>query len=834
MSGSPTAVSPVLDATPAATKLAAPKPPSIETAPPTDGKAQAETSPASSTTSVTPPGAKNADGAMESRARRMSRRAGNLIRQGSRSSREAFAKGLHIQRAVNDIDKTSTSLDEMKNKNQVSWLSATLVVEHDSALVAFVEHFMVFTTLYTMMSTSIHLGFKVRGSRSWEAIDMVAEVLFMLRIPLGFCTAINREDKISRFGGAGDEREVQHLHMIALHYIKGLLIVDVMNAIPLYMILSIHWPARFDRETADSFMPIGLQVLLFVRMMVFNTMRLHYGKIFIRNHQTRSTLGNPKLQRMVELSVIFFFLAHYVACTFFRIALEEGLDSNDWTQPLQKGWDDDMGMADDITTEDAEDPSYQLTLKYWVAMSAALTSMSGNAVVAPKTVPGALFQSCIIIVYFVLSASLIATFTALISEMDSTETAKKRQIDGVQDYLRSRQAPSSITKKILAYYEYLWKTGQSGYNTTLLSDLPQKLRLELDLMLKRGLLENVPLFKLVSPAGLVALVQCLSTCIVLPDELVISQGDSADCMFFLVHGSVQVEVAGSSEDEVLVVQSLSPGAYFGELALLDIKYTPDGEMITGKRTSSVRALVLSELQVLSVTHFLEISEDFPDLRKALEYVAKKRQAFNKDAQAPGSKIRRLSSMKDWEKGKRKHSPTLRATSEDSPNGEAKEGNGKTRSPTESRRRLSASKLKSKFQSVGATVMKVKEVERRMQDKTNGDEDDFIMSHEKAIRVVQAQSVRIDDGLKTISSHRNSDEVAGQRGSNSFRNSMGGKRMSAKTQNPNINLESTSTMPTAARAPESETPASASPAAERPGPRAVANEKGEGGPTGGSS
>ena len=95
---------------------------------------------------------------------------------------------------------------------------------------------------------------------------------------------------------------------------------------------------------------------------------------------------------MVELSVIFFFLAHYVACIFYRIALEEGLNSNDWTQPLQKGWDDDMGMADDVTTADAEDPAYRLTLKYWVAMSAALTSMSGNAVVAPKTVPGALFQ----------------------------------------------------------------------------------------------------------------------------------------------------------------------------------------------------------------------------------------------------------------------------------------------------------------------------------------------------------------------------------------------------------------------------------------------------------
>jgi len=54
-------------------------------------------------------------------------------------------------------------------------------------------------------------------------------------------------------------------------------------------------------------------------------------------------------------------------------------------------------------------------------------------------------------------------------------------------------------------------------------------------------------------------------------------------MFFLVHGTVQVEVDGG-DSKVLVVQTLAPGAYFGELALLDIKYTDDGEMITGKRS----------------------------------------------------------------------------------------------------------------------------------------------------------------------------------------------------------------------------------------------------------
>jgi len=699
----------------------------------------------------------------------MSRRAGSLIRQGSRNGLgigavkfgNKSAKALHIQRAVNDINKTASSFDDVEQAKQVSWLSSMLVWGKTSRLVAFSEHVMVLNALYTMMSTSIHLGFKVRGSRRWEAVDMVSEVFFMFDIVLHFCTAIDRDEKKATFrlGGLTEADEDLNLHVIALKYLKERLLVDIVNAIPFYAIISIHWPAHFKQETPDTFLPMGMQVVLLIRMMVCNTIRLNDGSTYVRNYQAlHGHLGsNPKLQRMVELSVIFFFLAHYVACIFFRIAIEEGLNLNEWTQPLQKGWDDVAGMPDDISRGEADDPSYKLTLKYWSAMSAALTSMAGNAVIKPKTIPGALFQSCIIIVYFVLSASLIATFTSLISEMDSTETARNRQIDGVQDYLRSRQAPASITNKILAYYQYLWKTGQSGYNTTLLSDLPQKLRLELDLMLKRGLLENVPLFKLVSPAGLVALVQCLSTCIVLPDEMVISQGDGADCMFFLVHGTVQVEVDGGN-DEVLVVQTLAPGAYFGELALLDIKYTDDGEMITGKRSSSVRAVVLSELQVLSVAHFLVISADFPDLRKALEHVAKKRQAYTKNAKAPNSALRRNSS----ERGGMRNGSSRGLGQQNSPGGggrESKNGEGKgegegegegkhRRGSVEERKR----KLKAKLKKVGSTVMQVNRMEKAKPRKKQN-EDEF---HAKAIRVVQAQSVRIADGLRTISSQQQSE------------------------------------------------------------------------------
>ena len=36
--------------------------------------------------------------------------------------------------------------------------------------------------------------------------------------------------------------------------------MDIVNAIPFYAIISIHWPAHFKQETPDTFLPMGMQV----------------------------------------------------------------------------------------------------------------------------------------------------------------------------------------------------------------------------------------------------------------------------------------------------------------------------------------------------------------------------------------------------------------------------------------------------------------------------------------------------------------------------------------------------------------------------------------------
>lgn len=51
--------------------------------------------------------------------------------------------------------------------------------------------------------------------------------------------------------------------------------------------------------------------------------------------------------------------------------------------------------------------------------------------------------------------------------------------------------PHRLQKKIRTFYEYLWESGQDNHSTGLFEDMPEKLKLQLNIALKRRLIEKV-------------------------------------------------------------------------------------------------------------------------------------------------------------------------------------------------------------------------------------------------------------------------------------------------------------------------------------------------------
>jgi NTE family protein/lysophospholipid hydrolase len=89
-------------------------------------------------------------------------------------------------------------------------------------------------------------------------------------------------------------------------------------------------------------------------------------------------------------------------------------------------------------------------------------------------------------------------------------------------------------------------------------------------------------------------------------DTLVQQGDSADDMFVVVHGSLEVTVAGRS-GHTRLVDVLGPGASVGEMALLTDE----------PRSATVRAVRDSELVRIAKTDFLRLLDEHPRTAVAL-------------------------------------------------------------------------------------------------------------------------------------------------------------------------------------------------------------------------
>jgi voltage-gated potassium channel len=124
-----------------------------------------------------------------------------------------------------------------------------------------------------------------------------------------------------------------------------------------------------------------------------------------------------------------------------------------------------------------------------------------------------------------------------------------------------------------------------------------------------NLVANVPFFEHLAAARIAEIAAMLQPQVASPGETVVRQGDQADCMYFLISGTVVVKLPG---DGVY----LHAGDFFGEIALLTDQ----------PRTATVIASTTCQLLVLRVNDFRGLMEAHEDLRESISQVAAERQA----------------------------------------------------------------------------------------------------------------------------------------------------------------------------------------------------------------
>jgi CRP-like cAMP-binding protein len=447
-----------------------------------------------------------------------------------------------------------------------------------------------------IMHSILVIPFKLAFDQPAGGIELTSEVLFLLDLVLNF-----------KIGYYAYGKLVMDLPEIRWHYLRTWFLIDLITAIPVEI-------AHLQSDM------IILKVLRFLK--IFRFFRLQALESLQRWYSI-----NPAWIRLFKLVLSFCLVVHFMAC-------------------IRHSW---------IGHLDVDMIGKGLTERYVLALYWTLLCVLGNDVIADEKYRNVIethtFGIINLLVGIVVVSTIIGSASGLMVNMDTVANEKKTHLDGVRHYLNFRKVPKKLQMKIVDYYDFLWRSGQSQHYRELISDLPPTLAIQLDVILKDKLISNskskasrlIGSMKKssdlssdrqswthgISSKALLALLQTMAQQICVPNEILCKQGQSADRVYFLQFGKVKVllERAGS----VVEISEMSDG-YFGELGLLTR---------SGLRTASVLTASHCNVQVVMQEDFERLMHDYPDLERTMVFHGKERLAsthggeFANSALTPG-------------------------------------------------------------------------------------------------------------------------------------------------------------------------------------------------------
>ncbi|KXZ32866.1 cyclic nucleotide-binding protein [Leptospira santarosai] len=237
---------------------------------------------------------------------------------------------------------------------------------------------------------------------------------------------------------------------------------------------------------------------------------------------------------------------------------------------------------------------------YWSVMTLATV---GYGDVLPVTTNQRIYVILVMMLGAAVYATVIGNIASILGNLDLIRAAQLKRMSQVDSYLRARNLPYLIRRKIRDYYMYIMERGFGENEKELLSDLPLSLQREVKIHLHRELLEKVPFLKGAEAALVTTLVFSLKHHIFLPGDIIFRKGDIGHNLYILSEGKVEI----LSKNDAEVIATLSEGQFFGEFALVTEE----------PRSATVRSVGISELYTLSKEDFLRVLNLYPGFKDAM-------------------------------------------------------------------------------------------------------------------------------------------------------------------------------------------------------------------------
>jgi len=360
---------------------------------------------------------------------------------------------------------------------------------------------------------------------------------------------------------------------IRKRYFRSYFAVDVIAAIPFFMVLSL------SPNPAILKLAYLLNLLRLIKLF-----RIKRSITRIRN----SKRLNPSFMRMSLLIFWILIAAHLISCAWIQVA----------------------GNPDALSRI-----SLYIRSFYWTVTT--LTTI-GYGDITPTSNIETIFVIIIELIGAGMYGFIIGNIANIIANIDIAKTQFQEKMEKVSTFLKYKNIPQDLKLKISDYYEYLWESRRGYDESSILQDLPKPLKTSVSLFLNRRIIQKVPIFKGASEEFIKEIILNLQPVVFTPGDYVVIKGEIGYEMYFISHGSVDVV----SEDESIVYATLGAGSFFGEIALL----------LSAPRNATIKAKEYCDCYSLDKDTFDQILVRFPDFAENIRNMAEKRRAETEEKQ----------------------------------------------------------------------------------------------------------------------------------------------------------------------------------------------------------
>ncbi|KAL3103130.1 hypothetical protein niasHS_002316 [Heterodera schachtii] len=412
----------------------------------------------------------------------------------------------------------------------------------------------------------------------WLTLDLCMDSVYLVDMFVRSRTGYLEQGLLVR-----DARKIRSLYLRSRHFV-----VDSASLFPLDFLVSFVWRP--------------LPILRLNRLL-----RKERIQRFMEQTETRTARPNA-----FRVGVVVWYIAviiHWNACFYFMISENIGLGSDPWVY----GKNNKQSMPDGINDTLTRRYIYSF---YWSTL--ILTTI--GEVPGPQQNIEFAFVTIDLMCGVLIFATIVGNVGSMIANISADRTEFQNRIDNIKQYMDLRGVGKQLEVRVIKWFDYLWANKQGLTDAQVLKVLPDKLQAEIAMHVHFETLRKVRIFQDCEAGLLAELVLKLQWQVFSPGDYVCRKGDIGREMYIVKRGMLQVV----ADDGAKVFATLSEGAVFGELSILNIAGSKNGN----RRTANVRSVGYTDLFVLNKNDLWTALREYPEARKIM--IGKGRELLRKD------------------------------------------------------------------------------------------------------------------------------------------------------------------------------------------------------------